>query len=155
LNELRHRAPDAWQREQSKYAGRERVRELAVPLLDCLWNDVLHLSPVHPRELVSALEAAGFEVDRRRFFKVDASLLDPRRTVVFLNSTDREHRFDPSQWAWFDPGLVASLSSLPEAARGYYADCARDGRTPLRFACVPHVLYRGSLDIRKLIVTEV
>ena len=118
-----------------------------MPLLDCLWNDVLHLSPVHPSEVVAALAAAGFEDDRRRFFEIDAGLLDPARTVAFLNSTDREHRFDPEQWSWFDPSMVARLSSLPELTRAYYAECAREGWTPLRFAYVPHVLFRGSLDV--------
>jgi hypothetical protein len=155
LNELAGRAHEAWLRERAKYDGRERVLEQRLPLLDCLWNDVLHLSPVHPGELAEALEAAGLELERRRFFEVDAARLDPGRTLVFLNSTDREHRFDDGQWSWFEPGLVSPLTRLPEATRAYYAQCARAGASPRLFAYVPHVLFRGSLDVTGLRVVEV
>ena len=155
LNELRESAPEIWRREVAKYEGREQVLDMRVPLLDCLWNDVLHFSPVHPSVVVAALGAAGFEEDRRRFFEIGADLLDPAQTVVFLNSTDREHRFDPEQWSWFDASMVARLSSLPELTRAYYAECAREGWTPLRFAHVPHVLFRGSLDVSDATVVRV
>lgn len=155
LNELRERDPDTFARARAKYDGREQVLELSVPLLDCLWNDVLHLSPVHPAELVEALESAGFTPDRRRFLEIDDADLDPTRTVLFLNATDREHRFDESQWKWFDPSIVSRHARLPQATRDYYAACARDGTRPFLFAYVPHVLFRGSLDVSGLTTVEV
>ena len=155
LNELRERDPDTFARERTKYEGRDQVLKLGVPLLDCLWNDVLHLSPVAPVELVEALESAGFTPHRRRFVEVDAAELEPMRTVFFLNSTDREHRFDESQWQWFDPRFASRHTRLPQATRDYYAACAQDGTRPLLFAYVPHALFRGSLDVTGLSVVEV
>lgn len=155
LNELRERDPDTFARACAKYAGREQVLKQGVPLLDCLWNDVLHLSPVHPVEFVEALESAGFTPDRRRFVEVDAAELEPTRTVLFLNSTDREHRYDESQWKSFDARVVPRHARLPQATRDYYAACAHDGTRPLLFAYVPHVLFRGSLDVSKLSLVEV
>lgn len=155
LNELRERDPETWARQRAKYEGREQVLDMPVPLLDCLWNDVLHLSPVHPRELVASLEAAGFRPEGRRFLEVDAGRLDPERTVVFRNSTDREHRYDPDQWAWFQPALVAELAVLRDQTRDYFVECAREGWRPLLFAYVPHVLFRGSLDVSGVPVVEV
>lgn len=155
LNELEERAHAAWLHARAKYDGRERVLEQRIPLLDCLWNDVLHLSPVHPGELVEALEGVGLEPGGRRFFEVDAARLDRGRAVIFRNSTDREHRFDDGQWSWFEPGLVSPLRRLPEATRVYYAQCAREGSRPLLFAYVPHVLFRGSLEVTGLRVVEV
>lgn len=150
MNELRQRHPEAFDRARAKYEGREHVMDLRVPLLDCLWNDVLHLSPVHPAELVEALEAAGHTADRRRFLEIDAAQLEPTRTVLFLNSTDREHRFDDGQWMWFEASLIRSHAGLPQATRDYYRECAREGTRPFLFAHVPHVLYRGSLDMAAL-----
>ena len=155
LNELRDRHPDAFARARAKYEGREQVLNMRVPLLDCLWNDVLHLSPVHPAELVEALETAGATADRRRFLEIDAARLEPTRTVVFLNSTDREHRFDEGQWAWFDPDVVGRIGRLPQATRDYYGECAREGTRPFLFAHVPHILYRGSLELTALTEIEV
>ena len=155
LNELRIRDPATFERARAKYEGREQVMELRVPLLGCLWNDVLHLSPVHPGEIVEALEAVGFTPDRRRFLQIDAGQLNPSRTVLFLNSTDREHRFDEDQWKWFDPRAVARHARLPQATRDYYAACVCDSTRPFLFAHVPHVLFRGSLDVSRLTVLEV
>ena len=155
LNELRERHPEAFARARAKYEGREQVLEMRVPLLDCLWNDVLHLSPVHPAELVEALEAAGVTADRRRFLAIDAAELEPTLTVLFRNSTDREHRFDEGQWTWFDAAAVGGLARLPQATRDYYGECARAGTRPFLFGYVPHVLYRGSLDVKALTDIEV
>lgn len=155
LNELRDRDPATFERARAKYEGREQVMELRVPLLNCLWNDVLHFSPVHPAEILEALEAVGVTPDRRRFLEVDSIELEPSRTVLFLNSTDREHRFDEGQWKWLDPRTVARHARLPQASRAYYAACARDGTRPFLFAHVPHVLFRGSVDVRRLTVLEV
>jgi hypothetical protein len=155
LNELRERDPDTFRRARAKYEGREQVLELRVPLLDCLWNDVLHLSPVHPAEMIHALESAGFTPDRRRFLRVDGTELEPAQTVLFLNSTDREHRFDAGQWEWFDATSASRHTRLPQATRDYYAACAGDGTRPFLFAHSPHVLFRGSLDVSRLDVVEV
>src|SRR3954469_11560600 len=51
LNQLAGVAPDLYQQQRAKYHGREALMEQRVPQLDCLWNDVLHLSPVHPARL--------------------------------------------------------------------------------------------------------
>lgn len=155
LNELRIRDRAAFERARAKYVGREQVMELRVPMLDCLWNDVLHLSPVYPGEIVEALEAVGFTPERRQFLEIDASQLDPSRTVLFLNSTDREHRFDEGQWTRFDPHALTDHARLPQATRDYYAACASDSTRPFLFAHVPHVLFRGSLDVGRLTVLEV
>jgi hypothetical protein len=104
---------------------------------------------------VEALESAGFTPARRRFVKVDAAGLDPTRTVLFLNSTDREHRYDSGQWKWLDARVDLRHVRLPQATRDYYVACAHEGTQPLLFAYVPHVLFRGSLDISRLSVTEV
>jgi hypothetical protein len=155
LNELRGHDPGAYERARAKYGGREQVLTMRVPLLDCLWNDVLHLSPVHPRELVEALTSVGLAPDRRRFLAIDAAELDPTLTVLFLNSTGRECRFDPDQWEWLDVSSLERHARLPEATREYYRACARDGTRPRLFAHIPHVLFRGSLDLSRLAVIDV
>jgi hypothetical protein len=156
LNGLEHFDHETWLREREKYAGREQVLELCVPPLDCLWNDVLHLSPVHPADIISALGDAGLEPLRRRFFEIDASDLDSTRTVVFVNRrADAADALDGSQWKPFRAEALGKLSIFNEASRRYYRECARDGRRPLLWGHLPHVLYRGTLDTRALRIIEV
>jgi hypothetical protein len=155
LKELKEREPELWRREVAKYAGREHVLEMQIPPLGCLWNDVLHLSVVHPEKVLAALEAVGLEPARRRFFQLDAATLDPERTVIFLNRrTEASTRLDDSQWLPFDPASLAGLAELTEPTRRYYRESAARGERPRLFAYLPHVFFRGALETRTLPVLE-
>ena len=144
LNELEHVVRDAWLRERAKYAGREHVLEMRVPPLDCLWNDVLHLSPVHAADIVAELRKVGLEPLRTRFLEIDPLVLDPRRTVVFVNS--RADRLDESQWMPLNPVTLSHFADSTgrvgaTSARAPQMECGR-----AYGAIFPHVLYRGSLE---------
>ena len=156
LNELAQVDRAAWRRERAKYDGRERVLDVRVPPLECLWNDVLHLSPVHPADLVAELRAAGLEPLRRRFFEIEAGGLDAARTVVFVNRrASGSGGIDVSQWLPFDPDALPALAGFNEASRRYYRDCAAAGKRPRPWGYLPHVLHRGALDIRDVPIVEV
>ena len=156
LNELEDIDPETWRQEREKYAGREQVLEKRVPPLNCLWNDVLHLSAAHPADIIAALRDVGLEPLRRRFFEIDPFDLDSNRTVVFAN--DRAHAANAlgeSQWLPFQPDALTELSVFNDASRRYYDECARAGRKPLLWGHLPHVLYLGSLNTRALRIVEV
>ncbi len=156
LNELEDVDPETWRQEREKYAGREQVLEKRVPPLNCLWNDVLHLSAVHPADIIAALGDVGLEPLRRRFFEIDPFDLDADRTVVFVNRrASAADALDGSQWMPFQSAALTELSTFNEASRRYYRECAQGGRRPLLWGYLPHVLYRGSLDIRTLRIIEV
>jgi len=156
LNELALVDRTAWERERAKYEGREHVLGVRVPPLECLWNDVLHLSPVHPEDIAAELRAVGLEPLRRRFFELDAVALDPARTVVFANRRARSaNGIDDSEWLPFEPEALPALAGFDEASRRYYRECAAARRRPLLWGCLPHVLHRGALDVRGLPVVEV
>ena len=156
LNELEHVDRAAWERERAKYAGREQVLELRVPPLDCRWNDVLHLSPVHPADIVAELRAVGLEPLRSRFFEIDAAGLDAARTVVFVNRRARPSgEIDASEWMPFEPDALPDLAAFNEASRRYYRDCAETGKRPRLWGYLPHVFHLGALDIRDLPILEV
>ena len=156
LNDLREREPETWRREVAKYEGREHLLDEPIPPLGCLWNDVLHFSVVHPREIVAALDAVGIEALRRRFFEFDAGTFDPERAVVFLNRrTEVSARSDGSQWLPFDPAGLAGLAELTEPTRRYYRECALRGQRPLLFGYLPHVFFRGPVETRNARVLEV
>ncbi len=55
LNMLRDTQPELYAQHIRKYEGREFVLSQTVPNLGCLWNDVLHFSPVHPKLIVEAM----------------------------------------------------------------------------------------------------
>lgn len=152
LNVLRELHPDVYAREAAKYVGREALMQERVGRLDCLWNDVLFFSPVHPGPLLNAVRATGREVPPVRFWTLDASQLDPARACVrlvrpwpggvlpapdpadelpFTPHTLREHSVAP-------PATLARLRELPE------------GAPLILWMDVPHVLYRGCVPLGAL-----
>jgi hypothetical protein len=156
LNDLEAIDPETWRQERKKYAGREQVLEMCVAPLNCLWNDVLHLSAVHPADIIAALADVGLEPLRRRFFEIDPLDLDSNRTVVFINRRGGVAEApDESQWMPFQPDTLTELSTFNEASRRYYRECAQAGRRPLLWGYLPHVLHRGPLDTRALRIVEV
>ena len=156
LNELERVDREAWRRARSKYAGRQHVLGMQVPPLNCLWNDVLHLSTVHPAAIWSDLHDAGLQPPPRRFFEFEAWDFDPARTVIFANArASRDDDLDESQWIPFDPAAVAGLSALNEASRQYYRACVAENTRPLLWAYLPHVLHYGPLDTRGTTIIEV
>lgn len=59
LNKLRTKLPELYRREVQKYTGREHLMQQRVPLLECLWNDVLHFSPVHREQVAAAYQGVA------------------------------------------------------------------------------------------------
>jgi hypothetical protein len=156
LNELAHVDRPAWERERAKYEGREQVLELRVPPLECLWNDVLHLSPVHPADIAAELRAVGLEPLRSRFFEIDAADLEAARTVVFANRRARSaDGIDASEWMLFEPDRLPALARFNGASRRYYRECAAAGARPRPWGYLPHVFHRGPLETRGLPIVEV
>jgi len=43
LNILKDKCPEVYEKEVSKYVGREHVKENRIPAFNCLWNDVFIL----------------------------------------------------------------------------------------------------------------
>ncbi|HET8574815.1 MAG TPA: group-specific protein [Candidatus Paceibacterota bacterium] len=140
LNVLKEKYPEVYDQAAAKYAGREHVLQRKIPFLDCLWNDVIHFSPVHPSEIKKALAEAGS--DRIfEFFQVDAEALPPENTLVYLH-----HGWEEKDFISFDPEELRQFSHMPETTKEYYREMISENKSPLLFHGIPHVLYKGSLD---------
>jgi len=160
LNSMRGVFPDLYRERRSNYASREDIAALRIPPLGyCLWNDVLHLSPVHPDRIKDALTAAGHALPEewRRYFQIDARLLDPAATVVYKLSTF----LWPGQFNVavaseeigrdclpFSAETLDLFMDVPTAAREYYASVVPGAGVAL-FLGIPHVLHRGPIDLKQ------
>ena len=159
LNVLRKKLPAVYEAHARKYEGREALLQRRIPILDCLWNDVLHFSPVHPRAIRDAYNAAGGTWKPRRWFEV-APLscgFDARNTVVYEyplrergDFTLRADDFSP-----FNHELLDEMTTLPEGTAAHYAEALAAGRPVFVFHLIPHVLHRGSIERDRVAVIEV
>ncbi|MBE9064770.1 hypothetical protein [cf. Phormidesmis sp. LEGE 11477] len=154
LNTLKQKFPSQYAEHAKKYAGREILTRQLIPPLDCLWNDVLHFSPVHPTLIRAGLLTAGFELRPMQWFEADpiALAFNPNNTTIYLHPP--KDRLDFTKMADdfqpFDYELLEDFSGLPAATLAYYRESKEENRFPLLFHRVPHVLYRGSLSIQSL-----
>ena len=147
LNALKDIYPEVYDMRARKYYGRKHLMRQVVPTLGCLWNDVLHFSPVDPKEIRSALTEAGGEADFSiDFYRIDPYLLKPERTTVYLYFEDRDE-LEGRDFSAYDPAAVEKYSVLPRVTKDYYKEMIGKGQWPLLYHRVPHILYRGALDI--------
>lgn len=151
LNRLKAVFPDLYECERAKYAGREAVMAQIIPQLDCLWNDVLHLSPVHPSLIRDGILSAQLKWKPQRWFVLDPTALGftKSNTLIYLHKLPwRDDRQPPTaDFTPYDESALPLLRDLPAAARAYYQECSAKTENPLLFADVPHILHQGTIDI--------
>jgi len=149
LNHLARVHPEAAELHRAKYAGREAVTQARIPPLECLWNDVLMFSPIHPALLLEALRDSGRIVPTQRWYEVDASLLEPERTTLFAGPLERTDTFSSDDYLDFTPENLQAHCTASERTLERLRQ-ALPGARVMMFADVPHVFYRGTLEVAKL-----
>lgn len=154
LNELEQLAPEIHAARAKKYRGREGLRERRIPFLDCLWNDVLFFSPVHPRHIRDGFIAAGKTWPGLEWFAADTVALNftPENTVLFRPSMTREKgdfRIDKSDFQPFQPEMLPSLRGMRPETLAYYKEAAA-GDPIFAWHGLPHILHRGRIAFKNL-----
>jgi hypothetical protein len=151
LNVLKHTHPGIYADQAAKYSGREELMQTAIPGLNCLWNDVLHFSLVHPKLIFDALRTIGYGYRPHRIFEIGSSLLDPGNCLLLVHSVDGSTK----EFLQCAPENFSPAGTLSGETVAYFTQCFNEGIHPLLFAGVPHLLYRGSVDISGCPVVEV
>ena len=150
LNVLHDVVPELYERQRAKYAGREQTLDQRVPPLGCLWNDVLHFSPVHPSRVAALAREAGLVWYEAEWFEIDpqAAGFTPANTAVFRYSDTRlEPPIPDDEFEPFDLPQLARMTEPPPAVREYYRTIPRGSARYFIFAGVPHVLRHGAVDV--------
>ncbi len=148
LNELRLTEPVLYEKYRAKYVGREETMEQRIPFLNCLWNDTVFLSPVHPKDVMDMRKKFGFPIALgRQYFCIDASVLSETTTVVFSNRSKGNRSWEQN-FDRFDPALLDTLTSLHPDTVDYYKHHQSLGTSDLlMYSKIPHILYKGRLNI--------
>lgn len=159
LNVLKTKLPKRYASQVKKYAGRELLTRQIVPPLGCLWNDVLHFSPVHPAQIKAGLTAAGFEPKAMQWFAVDpiTAGLNQHNAAIYLYPAKRfvDFRKMANDFTSFNLEALKGFKELPKATLTYYQESKQAGRAPLLFHRIPHILYQGSLSLNQMTLITV
>lgn len=157
LNRLKEVDRSLYEQERSKYQGREEIMEHRIPILDCLWNDVLHLSAVHPSDIKQAMIEAGREgAFSLKCVEIETQKLEYEKLVVYLyQQSTPEEKLQKENFVAFSQELVEVYKKVPEETKSYYRQCYNAGKRPLVFYKIPHFLYQGTIDIKDCNIIEV
>ncbi|HXK39835.1 MAG TPA: hypothetical protein VJ837_03305, partial [Candidatus Paceibacterota bacterium] len=113
LNELKELRPDLYAETAKKYEGRESIMGHRIPPLGCLWNDVVHLSAIHPSEIKRELKKYGRGGMLGDFYEIDPYLLEQDKTVVYLYQRTRSKESLPiDDFVAYDPVRVIEYVHL-------------------------------------------
>ena len=148
LNDMQSSHPELYKLHRAKYEGREEVMKRQIPLLGCLWNDVVQFLPVHPSKVFELQVELGLipEVPSYKFFEIEADCLDPDKTVVYFKTAPGEEN---TEVKWLRDVDFAQLQEIPQATVDYYKSLVGTGELPFNYQFIPHVLYQGSVDVSK------
>lgn len=148
LNMLREVYPEVYEQQVKKYAGREQLLKHRIPILNCLWNDVLHFSAVNPVEIKKSLMEAGDKSEfKKSFYRFDPKLLEPENTVIFLYThTNVKDKLDEENFILYNPDKISEYSLMPQATKDYYKEMISEDKRPLLYHRIPHILYKGVLN---------
>ena len=146
LNEMMSVDPELRAKYLEKYKGREEILERKLPLLDCLWNDVVQLLPLHPRQLFELQKELGLitEIPDYKYYQIDTSTLNPSQTVVYFKTAPGEENVTVK---WLEDVNLEELQGIPQATRKYYESMVGTGEPVFNYQFVPHVVYRGTVDV--------
>lgn len=152
LNTLKDKYPDLYSLKKAKYKGREEVTQQSIPLIDCLWNDVIFLTAVHPQIILDAYRRAGGKVDHPlQYFQIDVDSLQKENIVVakYLGQ-DYEKTYE-----LYNSDNAKEYSTIPDRTIDYFISEFAKGNLPLFYAYIPHILYKGVIDTTNLPIVKV
>lgn len=131
---------------QKKYAGRPEMLKKKIQLLDCLWNDVVQLLPLHPKKVFEQQKQFGLipDVPPYKFYQIDPAQLDPKKTVIYFKTAAGEEN---SYTRWLSEVNLGTIQGLPPATIEYYRSLIGSGELPFNYQFIPHVMHQGKIDV--------
>ena len=150
LNQLKDIYPSSYKEHVKKYDNRRYLLNEKVPFLNCLWNDVLHLTAVDPFKLKETLEEIGFKPPTRKWFKIDPRKLVKEDIIVFLFGRATKSQPTRKDYESFNISKLNKYGHIGEKTIRYYKSCLKKNQRPLLFHYIPHILYKGNIKTSKL-----
>ncbi len=150
LNELKYIYPDLYSTTIEKYRGREELLEREVKNLNCRWNDVLHLTAVPPEKIKESLLRAGVNYNESSWFKIPVEILAKEKITVFTYNIAKSDVYDVLEYETFDLIRMPVYQTIPNETIEYYKEDLSLGKDPLTFHLIPHILYKGTLDVSRI-----
>jgi hypothetical protein len=151
--------PQVFQQEVEKYACRMHLMDVQIPILNCRWNDVIHLAPIHPSKIKRALLETGNTASANRplrYFIIPPEILEQNNLVYFKHSLDTggTYNFLTSDVMPFDITIYREIEKVSMEQIKYFEQMALRNERPLLLKRMPHVFYKGMIPVENLPTVE-
>lgn len=156
LNSLETAHPELYEKYSKKYFDHpERLKLLRrqIPKLNCLWNDVIHFSPLHPYHVYNALTELGIQIkEELKFYRVPIQNLKNNKNAIYMYSKETyrgpNNDIDEDDINFININDYKEMKEIPSVTVEYYKDEKEKGNKFGLFAFIPHLLTYGEVDIK-------
>ena len=156
LNEIKLIHPELYKTYSKKYfnhPNRESLLLRSIPKLNCLWNDVIFLLPLHPYYVYEALHSLGVGIKKDlMFYEISTErLMDNKNAVYFYN---KENYKGPAADIPNEEIQIIDIISyqecltLPLDTLTYFTEEHKKGVNFGMFAHIPHILSLGKINVK-------
>lgn len=156
LNEIKLENPELYKTYSKKYFNhpeRESLLLRSIPKLNCLWNDVIFLLPLHPYYVYEALNSLGVRIrEDLLFYEIPTERLIKNDNAVYFYS--KENYKGPASDIPDEEIQIIDLISyqeciaLPSDTLAYFTDEHKKGVNFGMFAHIPHILSLGNVNVK-------
>ena len=127
------------------------IMKRKIPILNVLWNDVLHFSCLDPQKTFKAVvEIVGLRNVTRKVLKVPIEVFDPKNCVYFNASDDPQDEITA-----FDLSTYKEMSDVTKEQKENWQELASKKAPVLLYGKTTHLLYHGTIDITGFETEEV
>lgn len=155
LNSMQELLPAAYEEHIKKYKGREQMLKQKIPMLNCLWNDVVHLSSINPQIILNMWrEKDLFEHAKIpkeiEVYKIPVELLNEETTICFqsLNYDFYEYTADLEKYSKFNKETFKEQTIVEPKQIDVWKNDTKEKRTMLWYSNTMHVLAKQQIDTK-------
>jgi len=158
LNELKLMYPELYETYTKKYYNHPERSSLllkSIPKLNCFWNDVIFLMPLHPYYVYEALHS--LEVNTKKdlmFYEIPTEkLMENKNAVYFYNKENYkgpDTDIPDKEVKIIDIISYQECSALPSDTSAYFTDEHKKGVNFGMFAYIPHILSLGNINVKSV-----
>ncbi|MEC0276153.1 group-specific protein [Peribacillus frigoritolerans] len=155
LNDLDKIYPHLYEKYTKKYYDhpeRPKLLKKQIPKLNCLWNDVLHFTPLHPYYVYEALISLGIKTkEEQQFFKIPIERLKNNTNAIYLYTKEKykgpAEDIEEDEIKLLNIETYKELKEIPSTSVEYYKIEKEKGNRFGLFPYIPHLLSLGEVEI--------
>jgi len=174
LNMLKDTKPSVYKDQVGKYDGRESILKRKIEVLNCLWNDVVHMTAVNPLTYKQTLKECGLikaSERKQKYYKIPLSILNKENLCVFYideraydtineitdsNMLDMRNIIEPyNVYEMFDEKKINLYGTINILTKKYFRFVSSSSnKIYMMYQFIPHVLYKGIISTADLEIVE-